>query len=156
MQSFKYFTQEGNVYIKTPQKGLYYAVAIFLLAIAVIAYLYGNKTNGNKVVCALFAILGLIILLRASAVTRFDVVARTITAQSFFFTSPNVFHFKDFQNFLITKQTLLITINATATMIIEKNGKQRNLLLHQTMFFTKPLQRVTDEAAQIMGIDRNA
>jgi hypothetical protein len=152
MESFKYFTQEGNVYIKTPQRKLYYAVAICLLVLAVVIYLYGNKTNGNKVGCAMFTIFGLILLLRASASTRFDVASRTITAQSFFFTAPNVFRFEDFQNFLITKQTLLITVNATAAMIMEKNGKQRNLLLHQTMFFTKPLQRVTDEAAQIMGI----
>jgi hypothetical protein len=155
MEPYKYFTREGNVYIKTPQRALYCTVALFLLAAAVLAFVYGEKTNGNKMLCAMLGIFGLILLLRASASTRFDVDNRTITAQSFFFTSPRVFHFDDFHNFLISKQTFLITINATASLIVAPKGKERNLLLHQTMFVTKPLQNVIDEASRIMGITNN-
>ncbi|SFE09464.1 hypothetical protein SAMN05518672_104453 [Chitinophaga sp. CF118] len=152
MEQFKYFTREGNVYIKTPQRALYCIVALFLLAVGVLTFVYSEKTNGNKVLSALAGIFGLILLLRASASTRFDVDSRTIIAQSFFFLPPRVFQFDDFHNFLISKQTFLITINATASLIVAPNGKQRNLLLHQTMFVTKPLQNVIDEAARIMGI----
>ncbi|SEW25053.1 hypothetical protein SAMN05428988_3595 [Chitinophaga sp. YR573] len=155
MESYKYFTREGNVYIKIPQRTLYYIVALFLLAAAILAFVYFEKTNGNKMLCAMLGIFGLILLLRAGASTRFDIDNRTIIAQSFFFTSPKVFHFDDFHNFLISKQTFLITINATASLIVAPNGKQRNLLLHQTMFVTRPLQNVIDEAAQIMGITNN-
>lgn len=155
MEQFKYFTREGNVYIKTPQRAVYYTVALFLLAIAVLVLIYGEKNNGNKVLSAMVGIFGLILLLRAGATTRFDVSSRTIIAQSFFFTPPKVFHFDDFENFLISKQTLLITVNATAVLILAPKGKQRNLLLHQTMFVTRPLQRVIDETARIMGLADN-
>jgi hypothetical protein len=155
MEPYKYFTREGNVYIKTPQRTLYYIVALFLLATVVLAFIYGGNTNGNKVLCAMLGIFGLILLLRASASTRFDVDNRTITAQSFFFTAPTVFHFDDFHNFLISKQTFLITINATATLIVVSKGKQRNVLLHQTMFVTRPLQNVIDETARIMGLENS-
>lgn len=152
MKSLKYFAQEGNVYVKIPQRGLYYALAFFLLACAVLAFLYGENTAGSKWLMAILVILGVILLLRTSATTSFDVQNRTISAQSFFFMKPKVFHFDDFDSFLISKQTFLITLNATATLILAPKGKRLNLLLHQTMFVTKPLQTVIDETAQIMRI----
>ena len=152
MEPFKYFTREGNVYIKTPQRILFYIVALFLLAAAVLTFIYSEKTNGNKMLSAIPGIFGLILLLRAGASTRFDIDNRTIIAQSFFFMPPRVFHFDDFDSFLISKQTLLVTVNATASLIVAPKGKQRNLLLHQTLFVTKPLQTVIDETSRIMGI----
>lgn len=152
MEPFKYFTREGNVYIKKPQKGLYYSIALLLFVFAALAMIYGKDNNATKVIAALLGLFGLILLLRAGAVTKFDTLSRTIAAQNFLFRQPQEFRFEDFQNFLISKQTLGITINATATMIMDKNGKRRNLLLHQTMFITRPLQKVTEEAALIMGL----
>ncbi|SDK55938.1 hypothetical protein SAMN04487898_109130 [Pedobacter sp. ok626] len=152
MKSFKYFTKEGDVYVKIPQRTLYYAFAFFLLACAALAFLYGENTKGSKWLMALMGILGVILLLRAGATTTFDVQNRTIVAQSFFFIKPKVFHFDDFDSFLISKQTFLITLNATATLILAPKGKRLNLLLHQTMFVTRPLQTVIDETAQIMEI----
>lgn len=153
MGPFKYFTREENMYIKTPQRTLFYIVALFLLATAVLTFIYAEKTNGNKILSAIPGIFGLILLLRAGATTRFDTSNRTIIAQSFFFITPRVFHFDDFHGFLISKQRLLVTVNATASLIVAPKGKQRHLLLHQTLFVTKPLQTVIDETARIMGIE---
>jgi len=38
-------------------------------------------------------------------------------------------------------------------MIMDKNGKRKSVMLHQTMFLTKPLQQVTTEIAGIMGLE---
>lgn len=154
MQTFKYFTREENIYTKTPQKTVYRITGILLLALAIGILLFSIPTKGSKILCGILAFFGIIILLRATATTRFDTEARTITVQSFFFLPPRVFFFEDFQHFLVNKQTYmgLFTANATATIVMKKNGKKRVLLLHQTMFVTKPLQRVVDETAHIMGI----
>ncbi|SDG27030.1 hypothetical protein [Chitinophaga filiformis] len=155
MQSFKYFTKEGNVYIKTPPKALYYTLALLILAIALLSFIYGESRN-VKLLAGMIGLLGLIILLRTTATSRFDTVARTITAQSMFFLPARVFSFDDFDHFLVNKQSYLglLTINSTASIIINKNGKKRTLMLHQVMFVTKPLQKVIDEAAQIIGVEQ--
>lgn len=156
MQSFKYFTQEGNVYIKTPPKALYYTLALLILAIALLSFIYGESRN-VKLLAGMIGLLGLILLLRTTATSKFDTVARTITAQSMFFLPARVFSFDDFDHFLVNKQSYLglLTINSTASIIIiNKNGKKRTLMLHQAMFVTKPLQKVIDEAAQIIGVEQ--
>lgn len=150
MEPFKYFIQDGNTYVKIPQRALYYTFAILLLGGAVLAFTYGQHTRGSMWLMALLGILGVLLLMRAGATTTFDVQNRTITAQSFFFTKPKEFHFDDFDCFLISKQRFLITLNATATLILAPKGKRLNLLLHQTMFVTRPLQNVVDETARIL------
>lgn len=154
MKSFKYFTREGDVYIKTPQRVLYYTVAVLLIAVAIWSILYVEGPKG-RVTFGLFGLLGLIIFLRGTASSRFNIKDRTITAYSFFFMPPKVFSFDDFDHFLVNKQSYMgfVIINATATIIMKRDGKQRVLLLHQSMFVTRPLQRVIDEVSQIMGIN---
>ncbi|WP_221887879.1 hypothetical protein [Chitinophaga polysaccharea] len=98
-------------------------------------------------------VLGIVILLRATARLRIDADARTISVQPAFFMPVTVFRFEDFQHFLVSKQTFIITVNATVAMIILKNGRERSVMLHQTLFLTKPLQKITAEMAAIMEIE---
>jgi isoprenylcysteine carboxyl methyltransferase (ICMT) family protein YpbQ len=151
MQTFKYFNQEGNTYIKKTQVTLYIIISLFLF-IVVGFVLYKNPNPGAKWTAILFGLLGVVLLFRCTAKLTFNTTTRIITVQPSILSKPREFRFEDFQNFLISKQTMLITLNATASMIMDKNGKDRTLLLHQAMIYTKPLQQVTDEAARIMGI----
>lgn len=154
MQTFKYFNQEGNTYIKKTQVALYSITSLFLLAIVGFV-LYKNPNPGAKWVAIMFGLLGLVLLLRCTAKLTFNTTTRIISIQPSILSKPREFRFEDFQNFLISKQTMLITLNATASMIMEKDGKTRTLLLHQALIYTKPLQKVTDEAALIMGITQS-
>ncbi|MCW3466413.1 hypothetical protein [Chitinophaga nivalis] len=152
MQSFKYFTREGNVYIKKNQTVLYYGLAILLFAL--MAFVLLSKNNpGAKASSILLGLAGVVLLLRTTGKLRIDATTHTISMQPVFFMRPNEFRFEDFRNFVISRQTFIITMNATATMELEKHGKRKVIFLHQTMFVTKPLQQVTDELATIMGIE---
>ncbi|WP_143313676.1 hypothetical protein [Chitinophaga ginsengisegetis] len=101
----------------------------------------------------LIGVFAVIIALRVTGKLKIDVNARTISVQPVFFISPTEYRFEDFQNFLISKQSFIVTVNATAAMIMDKNGKRKSVMLHQTMFLTKPLQQVTMEIAGIMGLE---
>lgn len=153
MQQFKYFNQEGNLYIKKTQTALYIVLAA-LLFLLMTFILYKNPNQGAKWSAIFIGLFGVVLALRATGKLTFNTATRTITAQAFIFSPAREFRFEDFQNFLISKQTLLITINATATMIMNKNGKEKVLMIHQALIYTKPLQQVTEEAAQIMGINQ--
>ncbi|WP_209857901.1 hypothetical protein [Chitinophaga sp. OAE865] len=115
--------------------------------------LYNNPARGAKVGSLFIGVLGIAVLLRATARLRIDADARTISVQPAFFMPVTVFRFEDFQHFLVSKQTLFFTVNATVALIIHKNGRERSVMLHQTMFLTKPLQKITAETAAIMGIE---
>lgn len=152
MQSLQYFTREGNVYTKKNQTAFFCLLAL-LLAGLVTFMLYNNPARGAKVGSLFIGVLGIVILLRATARLKIDADARTISVQPAFFMPVTVFRFEDFQHFLVSKQTFIITVNATVAMIILKNGRERSVILHQTLFLTKPLQKITAEMAAIMGIE---
>lgn len=152
MQPLQYFTQEGNVYTKKPQTAFFSLLALLLFAL--IAFiLYKNPTRGGMVSSLLIGVFAIIIALRVTGKIKFDVNTRTISVQPIFFMSSRKYRFEDFQNFLISKQSLIVTVNATVVMIMDKNGRRKSEMLHQTMFLTKPLQQVTAEIAGIMGLE---
>lgn len=151
MQSLNYFTQEGNVYTKKPQTVFIVTLALFLFVIVAVILATGSQT-GSKVIAGLFAVLGVVLFLRTSGKLRFNTGDRTIRYQPFFFSGEQVYSFDEFDNFLISKQTMIITMNATASLILYKNGKRKTIMLHQSVFVTKPLQAAIEETAGIMGI----
>ncbi|ASZ09663.1 hypothetical protein KTO58_27680 [Chitinophaga pendula] len=152
MQSLKYFTQEGNVYTKKPQTVFIITLALFLFLIVALILIKGAPTTSNKVIAGFVAFLGVILFLRTSGKLRISTGDRTLRYQPFFFSGEQVFSFDDFENFLISKQSFLITMNATASIILYKNGKKKMIMLHQSVFVTKPLQVVIEETSKIMGI----
>ncbi|NSL86299.1 hypothetical protein ECE50_005640 [Chitinophaga sp. Mgbs1] len=153
MQTLQHYTQTGSVYTKKNQTVFMAVVGILLLVIVALILIYGSKKPATYWMAGLVAVFGIIILLRITGKFTLDTQARTITNQPVFFLPPQVYSFDDFQNFLVSKQTMLITLNATASMILDKKGRQRQVLLHQTVFTTRVLQRVTDETAEIMGLN---
>lgn len=152
MQSLQYFTREGNVYTKKNQTAFFCLLAL-LLAALIVFILYNNPARGAKVGSIFIGVLGILILLRVTARLKIDADARTISVQPSFFMPVAVYRFEDFQHFLVSKQTFIITVNATVAMIMNKNGRERSVLLHQTVFLTKPLQKITTEIAAIMGME---
>jgi hypothetical protein len=108
MQPFQYFTREGNVYTKKSQTALYSLLA-FLLFGLIAFILYKKPTRGGKVSSLLISAFAIIIALRATGKLKIDVNARTISSQTIFFLSPTEYLFEEFQNFLISKQTFIVT-----------------------------------------------
>ncbi|SEW44773.1 hypothetical protein [Chitinophaga arvensicola] len=151
MEPHQYFTREGNVYVKKNQILLYCLLALLLFGL--MAFIFTKNLNaGAKGAAVLFGLLGVILILRMTGKFRIDVDRRVLSNQPVFFVSPTEYSFDDFQHFTISRQTFLITLNASATMVMLKKGKEKHLLVHQSIFLTKPLQRVTEEIAGIMGL----
>lgn len=154
MQSLKYFEQEGNTYHMKVQKRMYYFLSLLAFAGTVAALIYGSS-RGAYVFAGSLLILGVIGIARSTAKMRFNTSARSIAIKTFFFSREREYSFDDFDHFLISKMTNIgITLNVSATMIFNKNGKEKRILVRQSFFVTKPLQNFTDELSDIMGLPK--
>ncbi|WP_293305471.1 hypothetical protein [Pedobacter sp. UBA5917] len=155
METFKHFEQEGNTYKLKVQKGFFYTITIGCIA-AIIAILLYSNSKGNVLFIAFFAFVAILGILRTTAVLTFDNQNREIARKRFYFSSPTHYHFDDFDHFLISKtKSTFITVGVQAIMVMRKGNKTKHLLLGQTVFTAKPLQRLTDEISVIMGLPQN-
>lgn len=152
MQTFKYFEQDGGTYSLKIQKGLLIGIVLLCLAGLMATLIYGT-TKGAYVGAFFLGILAVIGILRTTGRIAFNTTSREITIQSFFFSSERTYSFDDFDHFLVVKNTsLFIPLNISAIMILYPNGKEKRILLRQSFFVAKPLQRLSDELADIMGL----
>lgn len=152
MQTFNYFDPDGGTYHMKIQKGFYYGLSIVALVclIATLVYGTGKVAYIGAVFLALTVVMG---ILRSTGKISFDTVTRQITIQTFFFSSEKIYTFDDFDHFLVIKNTsLFIPLNASAILILNQDGKERRVLLRQSFFVAKPLQRLCDELSVILGL----
>ncbi|WP_406825619.1 hypothetical protein [Pedobacter sp. KACC 23697] len=155
MEAFKYFEQEGNTYNLKIQKGLLYTLAFGCIA-AIIAILMYSTSKATFLYIALFAFIGLMCILRTTGAIIFDSQNREIQRKRFFFSAPANYSFDDFDHFLIAKQkSYFITVMVQAIMVMRKDNKTRHILLAQTLFTAKPLQRLSEEVSTIMGLPQH-
>ncbi|MBO9673146.1 MAG: hypothetical protein J7577_06865 [Sphingobacteriaceae bacterium] len=155
MQTFKYFEQEGNTYKLKVQKGLFYTITLGCIA-AIIAILIYSTSKATFLYVAFFAFVGVLGILRTTGVITFDNQSREIQRKRFFFSAPANYSFDDFDHFLISKQkSYFITVSIQAIMVMRKGNKTRHILLAQTLFTAKPLQKLSEEISTIMGLPQN-
>lgn len=155
MQTFKYFEQEGNTYNLKVQKGLLYTLAFGCVA-AIVAILIYSTSKATFFYVALFAFIGLMCLLRTTGAITFNSQNREIERKRFFFSAPAYYSFDDFDHFLIAKQkSYFITVSVQAIMVMRKEDKTRHIILAQTLFTAKPLQKLSEEISMIMGLPQN-
>lgn len=150
-QEWNYFVKEGNVYRWKGQKFFYYGLALFLFLIMIACLVYGAN-KGVRIMGVFVGLLGLAGVLRSTAFIGIDVANRRIISRSFFFSPECSYDFDAFSHFRIVKSRYLImTINVSAFMIFNQNGKEKSFLLQQGLFSARPLQRLTEEMEGIMA-----
>lgn len=152
MQTFKYFETDGGIYHIKMQKGFYYGLSAVALACLIATLVYGTG-KGAYIGVAFLALTVVMGILRSTGKISFDTVARQITIQTFFFSTEKTYTFDDFDHFLVVKNTsLFIPLNVSAILILNHGGKEKRVLLRQSFFVAKPLQRLSDELSVILGL----
>ncbi|SHF33400.1 hypothetical protein [Pedobacter caeni] len=152
MQTLKYFEQEGGIYHLKVQKGLFYTISVLGFGAMIATLIYGT-TKGAYMGAALLAFIVVMGILRSTGKISFDTQSRKIRKQSFFFSSEITYNFDDFDYFLISKlKSAFITVGVSAVLVMYVNGKTKNILLRQSFFTARPLQRLNDELSSIMGL----
>lgn len=152
MNTYKYFVQDGNRY--ELKKQVIFTVVISggvgLLGLWLTVMKSDNKFNLWFGVFLL--VIGILGLLRLTSKTVFDTYSRQLIIKRAFFAKEVVYNLDDFETFLITRTISLfgLTMNAAANLVFNINGKEKILMLHQSVFTVKPLNALFNEIEDII------
>jgi len=156
MENYKYFEQDGDKYLLKAQfVFIGFLGGLFLIGGLILAFTIGATDNANKWVGYIMAVLGAMVLLRLTAKTTIDMESRQVLLKKNLFASEVAYSLDYFDTFLVAKTISLfgITMNATASMVLNIDGKEKLLMLNQSVFSTVPLNNMINEALHIMKIE---
>ncbi|KIO75136.1 hypothetical protein TH53_22210 [Pedobacter lusitanus] len=156
MNNYKYFEQDGEKYhLKAQFVFLAFLGGIFLIGGLVLAFTIGATDKANRWVGYIMAVLGALVFLRVTAKTTIDMQSRQVLVKRNFLSAEVAYSLDNFETFLVARTVSLfgITMNGTASMILNIGGKEKNLMLNQSVFTVAPLNHMVNEALQIMKIE---
>ncbi|RAJ37503.1 hypothetical protein [Pedobacter cryoconitis] len=156
MENYKYFEQDGSKYhLKAQFVFIGFLGGLFLIGGLVLAFTVGATDKANRWVGYGLAILGAMVLLRLTSKTAIDMESRQVLLKRNLFASEVAYSLDYFETFLVAKTVSVfgMTMNATATMVLNIDGKEKNLMLNQSLFSTVPLNNMINEALHIMKIE---
>ncbi|AOM78780.1 hypothetical protein [Pedobacter steynii] len=156
MNNYKYFEQEGNKFhLKTQFVFIGFIGGLFLLGGLALAFTKGATDKGNMWIGIGMAVLGAMALLRLTSKTTIDMQNNQILIKKNFISSEVAYSLDYFETFLVAKSVSLfgMTMNGAASMILNINGKEKNLMLNNSIFTVKPLNDMVVEALHIMKIE---
>jgi len=156
MENYKYFEQDGNKYhLKAQFVFIAFIGGLFLIGGLVLAFTIGATDKANRWIGYVMALLGAMALLRLTSKTAIDMESRQILLKKNLFSAEVAYSLDNFETFLVAKTVSIfgITMNATASMILNINGEEKLLMLNQSIFSTAPLNSMINEAMHIMKIE---
>lgn len=148
---YQHFITEGQTYIFRPNNILKYFVIILGILVAVGGYRM-QLSSGRAVVIVLGLLLALIGFLRLGSRVTFDVHGKTVTSKTGFLFPEKIYHFGDFESFLVNKQTMGITLTAQGFLNFSVNNRIKRVVLSEYFFTARPFQKISAELFDIMGI----
>lgn len=156
MENYKYFEQDGSkYYLKAQFVFIGFLGGLFLIGGLVLAFTVGATDKANRWVGYGLAILGAMVLLRLTSKTAIDMESRQVLLKRNLFASEVAYSLDYFETFLVAKTVSVfgMTMSATANMVLNIDGKEKNLMLNQSLFSTVPLNNMINEALHIMKIE---
>lgn len=156
MENYKYFEQDGDKYLLKAQfVFIGFLGGLFLAGGLILAFTIGATDKANRWIGYIMAVLGALVLLRLTAKTTINMESRQVLLKKNLFAPEVAYSLDYFETFLVAKTISLfgITMNATASMVLNINGKEKLLMLNQSVFSTVPLNNMINEALHIMKIE---
>jgi hypothetical protein len=156
MNDYKYFEQDGEKYhLKAQFVFIAFIGGIFLIGGLLLALTKGSSDKAVMWIGYAMALLGAMALLRLTAKTTIDMETRQILVKKNLISSEVAYSLDNFETFLVARTVSLfgLTMNGTAVMVLNINGKEKNLMLNQSIFTIAPLNHMVNEAMHIMKIE---
>ncbi|MBB5634201.1 hypothetical protein HDE68_000086 [Pedobacter cryoconitis] len=156
MNNYKYFEQDGEKYhLKAQFVFIAFLGGIFLLGGLLLAFTKGSADKAVMWIGYAMALLGALVLLRLTTKTTIDMENRQILFKRHFLTSEVAYSLDNFETFVVASTVSLfgITMNGAVNMVLNINGKEKLLMLNQSIFTVAPLNNMVNEALQIMKLE---
>jgi len=157
MTQYNYFTQEGNKFHLKSKTSTAVIRAVICLAIAVILYfLIPSEKKIGAWGAGLFVVLALINILRSTKKLTIDIAAKTILHKNNALSGGVTYRFDEFVRFYVLTSSYLfkfITMDSTAFLVFDQNGREKQVPIVVGIFSTRPAQKAVNEVGDIMGIE---
>ncbi|WP_345988737.1 hypothetical protein AAEU33_15960 [Chryseobacterium sp. Chry.R1] len=154
MDDYKYFIREGNQFHLKTKVSTAVLRTILCVVIAVVLYYIIPPENKIRLWSALlFVFFALVNLLKATKKLIIDTQARTIIHKNNILSGEAVYRFEDFEQFyVLVGKYLFITMDSTAFLIFDQNGREKRVPVVVGLFSSRTPQNAINEVSEIMNI----
>lgn len=155
--TYKYFVQDGNKFqLKSQLIFIGLISGLFIVGGLKFTFFHEEGKEGAMWVGIFMILLGVAAALRLTAKNTIDMDAKQLIVKKNMFAGEVAYHFNDFDGFLVARTVSFfgVTMNATGSMTFIVNGKEKNIMLNQSMFTVKPLNEMINEATDIMQLEK--
>jgi len=155
--TYKYFVQDGNKYqLKSQLVFIGLLSGLFILGGLKFTFFHDEGKEGAMWVGVFMILLGAAAALRLTAKNTIDMDAKQLLVKKNMFAGEVAYNLNDFEGFLVASTVAFfgVTMNATGNMTFNVNGKEKNIMLNQSMFTVKPLNDMINEATSIMQLEK--
>lgn len=157
MAQYQYFIREGNKYHLKSRSSAAVIRTVFCLAIAVAIYMLvpAEKKIGAWG-AGFFVVFALVNLLKATKKLTIDCSTQTITHKNNVLTPEATYHFNDFVRFYVLSSSYafkFLTLDVTAFLVFEQNGREKQVPVVVGLFSARPAQNAVNELSEIMGVE---
>jgi hypothetical protein len=157
MPHYTYFTQEGaKFHLKTKSSTTTLRFGICVAIAAALYFLIPPEKKIGPWAAAFFLVFALINLLKSTKKLTIDTRTRTITHKNNALSGEVAYHFEDFLRFYVLTSSYafkFITMDSTAFLVFDKDGRERQVPVVVGLFSTRPAQTAVNEVSEIMGIE---
>lgn len=157
MAQYNYFIQEGNRFHLKSKFSTALLRSLICLAIAAgLYFLLPPEKKIGAVGAGFFIVFGLINLLRPTKKLTIDTAAQTIVHKNNALSPEVTYRFDEFVQFYVLTSSYLfkaITMDSTAFLIFDQNGREKRVPVVVGLFSVRPAQKAVNELSEIMGIE---
>lgn len=157
MAQYNYFIQEGSRFHLKSKFSTALLRSLICLAIAAgLYFLLPPEKKIGAVGAGFFIVFGLINLLRPTKKLTIDTAAQTIVHKNNALSPEVTYHFDEFVQFYVLTNSYLfkaITMDSTAFLIFDQNGREKRVPVVVGLFSVRPAQKAVNELSEIMGIE---
>ncbi|WP_120516497.1 hypothetical protein [Chitinophaga barathri] len=157
MTEYTYFIPEGGKFHLKTKWSTAAIRAVFCLAIA--AGIYAIVPPEKEIGAwgaGFFVVFALVNLLKATKKLTIDPAARTVIHKNNALSPEVTYHFDDFVRFYVLTGSYVfkfITLDSTAFLVFDQDGREKQVPVVVGLFSTRPAQNAVNEVSGIMGIE---
>lgn len=157
MTQYNYFIQEGSKFHLKSKTSTAVIRGVICLAVAAILYvLIPSEKKIGAWGAGLFVVFALINMLRSTKKLTIDTDAKTIIHKNNALSGEVTYRFDEFVRFYVLTSSYLfkfITMDSTAFLVFDQNGREKQVPVVVGLFSTRPAQKAVNEVGDIMGIE---
>ncbi|WP_343303905.1 hypothetical protein AAHN97_20255 [Chitinophaga niabensis] len=157
MTRYNYFIQEGSKFHLKSKFSTALLRSLICLGIAAgLYFLLPPEKKIGAIGAGFFILFGLINLLRSTKKLTIDTAAQTIVHKNNVLSPEVTYRFDEFVQFYVLTSSYLfkaITMDSTAFLIFDQNGREKRVPVVVGLFSARPAQNAVNELSEIMGIE---